>query len=249
MIAARPADVFYSCELVKWLVDNQLDPCSMYRCDRIDVSRSVLDEAIDNDNRFLSACRANAIIRHGQLDMAHLGIPNLHTNACGDFTLTGRNMWHTIGGLQESRDAIAFDVDSLALHAACAAGGLQIILPPECCVYKIDHRVTTINRTKYDWTPMGTWLDRYLVSHGFSVQQQNLARMLLDYPRRRVAGMDDLRFPSFERNFLWRARRMANGRGFKLNRGNWGLARVSLPIKEICRAEWQHESSSASLLA
>lgn len=239
MIVARPADVFYSNELVEWLVDNELDPLSMYRCDRVDVSRSVLDKDIRDANVFLAACRANVTMRHHQLDLTHLGIPNLHTNACGDFTLTGRELWHAIRGLEESRDAIALDVDSLALHGARAAGGSEVLLPPECCVYKIEHRETTINRTTQELTHMWRWLDRYLMTHGVSAQRQLLARMLLNYPSRKVAGMDHLRFPSFERNFLWRARRMAKGRGFKLNGRNWGLVQVSLPTKEICRAEWQ----------
>lgn len=62
----------------------------------------------------------------------------LDTFACGDFTLMHRDVWSQIKGYVEL-DLYALHIDSMAIISAKAIGCTQIVLPPESCVYHIDH--------------------------------------------------------------------------------------------------------------
>ena len=49
-------------------------------------------------------------------------IRDLHTNACGDFLLMSRKMWHTVRGFPLDNTVLSLDCNSLIMHAAAALG-------------------------------------------------------------------------------------------------------------------------------
>lgn len=75
-------------------------------------------------------------------------IDDLHTNACGDFTLLAREGWETIRGYAEFA-AYSFNIDSLGMAAAHYAGFEEVALLPPCVCFHIEHNLGS------GWTPEG----------------------------------------------------------------------------------------------
>jgi hypothetical protein len=75
-------------------------------------------------------------------------IENLHTNACGDFTLLSRAGWETIRGYAEFA-SYSFHIDSFGLAAAHYAGFEELALLPPCVCFHIEHSLGS------GWTPEG----------------------------------------------------------------------------------------------
>jgi len=75
-------------------------------------------------------------------------IENLHTNACGDFTLLSREGWNAIHGYAEFA-AYSFNIDSFGLAAAHYAGFAEVSLLPPCVCFHIEHSLGS------GWTPEG----------------------------------------------------------------------------------------------
>ena len=72
----------------------------------------------------------------------------LHTNACGDFTLMGREQWFDLRGYPEF-DAFSMNIDSVLCCAAHHAGFCEKILPDPMRIYHMEHQ------TGSGWTPEG----------------------------------------------------------------------------------------------
>jgi GT2 family glycosyltransferase len=75
-------------------------------------------------------------------------IYDLHTNACGDFTLLSREGWEAIHGYAEFA-AYSFNIDSLGVAAAHYAGYHEVALLPPCVCFHIEHSLGS------GWTPEG----------------------------------------------------------------------------------------------
>jgi hypothetical protein len=76
------------------------------------------------------------------------GVDDLHTNACGDFTLLSRAGWAAITGYAEFA-AYSFNIDSLGVVAAHYAGYGEVALLPPCVCFHIEHSLGS------GWTPEG----------------------------------------------------------------------------------------------
>jgi hypothetical protein len=72
----------------------------------------------------------------------------LHTNACGDFTLMGRDQWFDLRGYPEF-DIFSMNIDSVLCCAAHHAGFCEEILREPMRIYHIEHQ------TGSGWTPEG----------------------------------------------------------------------------------------------
>jgi len=70
--------------------------------------------------------------------------PQLHTNACGDFTLMSRDDWFAVRGYPEW-EIFSFHLDSVLLYIAHYAGIKEIILDDPMRMYHIEH--------SSGWTP------------------------------------------------------------------------------------------------
>lgn len=75
-------------------------------------------------------------------------LENLHTNACGDFTLLSREGWNAITGYPEF-EAFSMNIDSVGLAAAHYAGYEETALLPPCVCFHIEHSLGS------GWTPEG----------------------------------------------------------------------------------------------
>jgi hypothetical protein len=64
--------------------------------------------------------------------------PQLHTNACGDFTLMSREDWFAVRGYPEW-EIFSFHLDSVLLYIAHYAGIKEIILDDPMRMYHIEH--------------------------------------------------------------------------------------------------------------
>lgn len=64
--------------------------------------------------------------------------PQLHTNACGDFTLMSREDWNAIKGYPEW-EIFSFHLDSILLYIAHYAGIEEVILEDPVRIYHVEH--------------------------------------------------------------------------------------------------------------
>ena len=174
---------------------------------------------------------------------------DLHTNACGDFTLMTDAHWHIVRGHPIDTTGISLDLDSLVMHAAAANGVREVRWPSSCRLFKPSHRAISTARVKQVWRPWQRRLDRFLADKLSEVTAYRM-RTLFDYPRRTVAGAQSILGPSFERNLVRVARRWADGgRYIPTQPENWGLADVALETRTVCRADWEIGASASALLS
>jgi len=73
---------------------------------------------------------------------------DIHTNACGDFTLLSRAGWEKIGGYAEFA-SYSFNIDSVGVYAAHYGGIEETSLIPPCVCFHIEHSLGS------GWTPEG----------------------------------------------------------------------------------------------
>jgi GT2 family glycosyltransferase len=73
---------------------------------------------------------------------------NLHTNACGDFTLLSKEDWNTVRGYPEL-EVFSMHLDSLLCYAAHHSGAREATLSDPMRIYHIEHGSGS------GWTPEG----------------------------------------------------------------------------------------------
>jgi len=237
-LTSKAIDTFYSEELVRQIATAKLDEQAVYRCDRLDVhaKEGWMEQP---DELLIEELAKNTVHRHDRIVQSNLWkIRDLHTNACGDFMLMSAKIWHAIRGFQKDPTVLCLDADSIALHAAAAHGAREVYWQGDRNILKILHGNTHSQRTATVWKGWQTFLDTYV----FAKNRPELAiklRIWLDYPRRRVRGMEDILAPSIERSFVAKAVRYAqNETSLVTNSPDWGLANENLPEKIVMRASW-----------
>lgn len=237
-VTPKASDTVFSDQVIERIARRDLDPETMYRVNRYDIS----DPSVfaTPDSKLLDALASAESVCNDYIKQSrHWKIRDLHTNACGDFTLMARERWHQIRGHWRDETVLSLDLDSLAMHAAAAFGVKECRWPTDCRVYKPLHNATNSQRIRQVWRPWQHSLERSLVAIGIpSVAHQ--ARMAFDYPRRRVRGVESVVGPSIEKNFVHVATRWATGETPVLSQPeNWGLADEPLEIRTICSSEWE----------
>jgi hypothetical protein len=238
-VTPKASDTYFSPDVIAMIARRTLDVDTMYRITRYDVA--VEDESLlDLDDDALLAKLASlpssphALIR--QLPFWELR--DLHTNACGDFTLMSAAHWHLLRGHPRDTTILSLDIDSLVMHAAAAQGVGECRWPDSCRVFKPSHGNISSVRVKQIWRPWQRRLDKFL-SEKVSETAAHRFRTWLNYPRRTVRGVDSLLGPSIERNFVRPASRWARGaRLIPTQPENWGLADAALEQRVLCRAAW-----------
>lgn len=239
-ITPKASDTFFSPDVISMIAQRNLDLDTMYRIDRHDVlitNESIWD--LDDDT-LLANLAAMPSSPHALIwQKPYWGLRNLHTNACGDFTLMTDAHWHLLRGHPRDTTVLSLDLDSLVMHAAAANGVRECRWPDSCRVYKPSHGGMTASRVKQVWRPWQRYLDRFLADR-FSEVLAHQVRTVFDYPRRKVVGVNSVLGPSFERNLVRPAHRWARGqRQIPTQPENWGLADVPLEQRTLCQAEWE----------
>lgn len=153
-VMLAPIDNLFSDELIELIGKKNLDGDKFYRADRLDVSRNVLE--VDSPPEQLEFCKKNILwihnrygsilvvkrkkhLRSTNLDFSKIGnnLPLLHSNA-PDIMLMSREKWFLLRGYPEI-DIFGHNVDVLLCYMAFYCGLKEEVLPPECCLYHIDH--------------------------------------------------------------------------------------------------------------
>ena len=239
-VTPKASDTFFSPQAIAMLARRDLDEGTMYRIDRHDIVAE--DEAIWqlDDDALLSKLQCMPSMPHGWIEQSeHWGLRNLHTNACGDFTLMALRHWHRLRGHPSDTTVLTLDIDSLVMHAAAALGVRECRWPDDCRIYKPSHENLSNARISQIWTGWQRTLDN-LLSARLGQEAALRARILFDYPRRKVRGVETVVGPSIERNFVASASRWALGaKPPSWQPENWGLADVTLEERVVCRADWE----------
>lgn len=237
-VTPKALDTFYSEKLVATIGRQDLDERRVYRCDRLD-ARMEDETWLDlPDDELLAALARHVVLRNDRLTHSiDWKMRDLHTNACGDFILMTTKRWHEIRGYQKDPTVLCLDSDSIALHAAAAHGASEVHWQDEC-IYKVVHGNTHAQRVTTIWKDWQLKLDHYLILRHRRELAMNL-RIWLNYPRRRVRGLEEILAPSIERHFVAKAARYAkNDTSLVTNDANWGLARETLTERTVARAAW-----------
>ena len=143
-VLSMTADVLYSDALVRFLAQGNLDPQAVYRVDRTDVQRRVL-EAASHEGR-LASCEQSILRvsgRHRHFFDPKLGIPHLHVGGVGEFLLMSRSRWQALRGWPN----FICGEDVVLCYMANLQGAREIVLEPPMRVFHIDH-VGTVGRLR-----------------------------------------------------------------------------------------------------
>jgi hypothetical protein len=239
-VTFKASDTFYTPHVIAMLARRDLDPDTVYRIDRHDVL--IADESIWDlgDDDLIAKLQSLPSESHAYIQQSpHWELRDLHTNACGDFTLMSSAHWDLVRGHAKDDTVLSLDIDSLVLHAAVANGVRECRWPDSCRVYKPIHGNLHVVRVQQIWKPWQRRLDKIL-SEKISETAAHRVRTWLDYPRRKVRGVNSVVGPSIERNFVQPASRWARGqRMVPTQPETWGLADANLEERTLCRAGWE----------
>ena len=228
-------DVLYSDELMAFIASKALRADERYRIDRCDVDRNVLH--LDGLTDQLAYCGEN-IIHTSAFQPTRRRVrrlPQLHTDACGDFQLMSRHYWRLLRGYREA-DIVAAHVDGLLSYASYAAGVREVILKEPMRLYHIDHDGGFGQRTEVHPPRLEKWVSSLPVPRLGSRILVALCRVIFgDKSRAQVYGIPTLshsEYLSLCRDML------ASKRSYIFNDDAWGLGQEELSETVVCRAEW-----------
>jgi len=230
-------DVLYSDELLSFISAKELLDDNRYRVDRCDVDRNVVGYSTLPEQ--LDFCRSNIIRINAQ--QPQRGLPQLHTNACGDFQLMSRNYWHLLRGYRESDLAGAW-ADALLSYASFAAGVREVVLNDQMRIYHIDHDNKWDDRIKKDKLPMENWLSFRIMPSWLNKKLIGLYRILLESlgynQKSSVHGEPVLSYGEYRKMCK---DMIAGRRSYIFNDENWGLGQEILEEFVINAAEWDKD--------
>jgi len=230
-------DLLYPDELMSYIASKSLREDERYRVDRCDVDRNIVH--CNTLKEQLDYCRNNIIKINSHLHVgAKNGLPDLHTNACGDFQLMSREYWHLLRGYREA-DFVAAHVDGLLSYASYAAGVREIVLNAPMRIYHIDHDDKFTDRIEKARLPLENWLSFPFIPARLNNKMISLYRMFLVLMRYKlkstIYGVPTLDFTEF----LKICRDIVDGRRSHIfNDENWGLGEEKLPETLISLAKW-----------
>lgn len=233
----KVADAFYPEALIQALKSRPLDPQRLYRAMRVDVSAQATEFLGNPRNEFLAQCERLVEVRNEHLAQPYMPfhLPDLFTNACGDFQLLSKKRWHDLRGYWESGDVLGFETDSMFSYSAYAAGVREEQIISGGVVYKISHAGSHRHRVAISksWfacamLALEAALRRIGAGHGPAFW----LRVIFNYPAKIYSGV---RKPVYERSLL-RFRLLSLLPVLtRIKRENWGLANEQLLESVIAR--------------
>jgi hypothetical protein len=236
-------DLMLSDALVQFIAAEQLDPGTMYRVDRHDVSEKVMEQA-SLDERLAYAER-NVLRIFGREGFGPTstegdGVP-LQTNACGDFTLLSRELWLRLQGIPEEQEFHSLYFDGVLCHAAFRAGAREEVLRGPMRIYRIDRESTWADQDHpvvraIARTPLPHWLSAKILRHlrGAMPPTGSIKR----------AGVPIIEYASYQRMVADIA---AGLRPFVCNDSSWGLGEYELLETVISRGEWDRDDAEKEI--
>jgi hypothetical protein len=224
-VMLKVADAFYPDALIRFLAAGRLSPDQLYRAMRIDVTAKAADQLGRPREEFLAYCAECAAVHNEHLPQPQMPfrLPNLFTNACGDFQLLSRECLHALRGYWESSDVLSFEADSMLSYSAYA-GGIREEIISGGQVYKISHgqshshRVASHDSRLTDLLLIG---ESTLRRVGFGNAHVFWMRALFNYPPKSYGGVGK---PVYERSLLRYKLLSLCPALTRLKSRNWGLA-------------------------
>ena len=236
-ITQRATDLIYSDELVTYIAQKRLKKDQIYRIDRCEVDRNVVQH--NTLKAQLDFCQQNILRIHSlRASPPKNGLPNLHTNASGDFQLMSRHYWHLLRGYPEI-DIVAARVDALLSYMAYAAGIEELILNEPMCLYHIDHDNKFNEIHQKSKSKLEILLSLPLIPNYISSKMLSAYHILApDRGKVKVLGV-----PTLSRYQYDRLRRdiVAGKRSYTFNKDTWGLGEEHLEEFVISAADWDKE--------
>lgn len=221
-ILATNIDVLLSPALFEHITGPALRSGNIYRGNRWDVDRRILDLQSPDDmleqaetlafqvNYPHATVSFNDDIPEQIPMMDYLGyslLPEVHTMACGDFQLMHRDDWSRVRGYSEI-DTFSFHLDSLFAVTCHFAGIDEINFGNDYLHFHIDHTLGTSVKN-----------DSYVIENSKVMKHLSMA------------GLTNL------------ARNMElQGEHYQFNKANWGLAGHDLPVHAMTVAGWETQS-------
>ena len=236
-------DLLHSEELMSYIASKGLRRDELYRADRFDVDRNVvqydaLKEQLDYCQKNIIQVNAQAPQTHWWLQWSKRGLPNLHTNAAGDFLLLSKEHWQLLHGYPEIGLASGYS-DGILCFMAYAAGVKEVVLNEPMRLYHIDHDDKFTERLKRTRLPLENWLSFPFLPAWFNNKiialYGRFARLIGNKTKSSVHGVPILDFTEYRKI----ARDMVAGRrSYIFNDENWGLGQESLEEFVISTADW-----------
>ncbi len=204
---------------------------ALYRANRWDVDRKILDEP--DIGKMIKASAENCIRRNTRqgatetswiccdwneetnlFELAnYTWFPDLHTEGCGDFQMMDRESWLRLGGYCEV-DAFSMHIDSLFALTCHHAGIEEVDMADEHLHFHIDHSLG-------DEVKPSVYLTR---------------------------DKTELKHPSMMTLYNLHASMSALGSAYAFNEDGWGFAATDLPMTWLTRAEWESDQSPVAIL-
>lgn len=238
-IVGKSSDTFYSPQVIERIARQDLLENTVYRVDRRDVF--VDDPAtweLPDELLLEKFATMPGAVHEWIQQVPEWGLRELHTNACGDFTLMAARFWKELRGYPRDPTVLSLDCDSLVLHAAASLGAVECRWPGDCLVYKPAHSNMNATRVQQLWEPWQRRLDGYLLGRG-STRAALWFRSAFDYPKRKVRRVGSVTASSIERNFVSPARQWNAGTPYEPSQqSNWGLGDQRLETRVLNKAAW-----------
>jgi hypothetical protein len=258
-------DILFSNDLIELIARKTLQDDKIYRTDRQDVSKKVLE--IPSLSERLEFCRKNVIwihtrnisvpvlrrkrhhLRSENLDFNAkiTDFPNLHLNGA-DLLLMSKESWHSLRGFPE-RDNLGLGVEILLCNMAYLKGFEEKILPEQCSIYHIDHESRWRNTSPglCDKILFYCFTDKLASQLMFCLEDLNIGtikRKLTPGIFRKKSKEESFKVSSLACQHYWQVLyEMKNGkRPVAYNHEDWGLGAEDLEQYLIRRADWDYQA-------
>ncbi len=233
-------DALYSDPLVRFLAEGPLDRDALYRVERRDVPRSVLE--IPTLDAQLDWCSRNVRRVHRTRRFRYPGLPRLSIDCCGDFQLLARESFERLRGYREW-DLPSAHCDSMLAYAAYGAGIREVLLQPPLHLYHIDHPEGLGSRIRRRPPSALRVLEHVLPAR---IRNRAIGALGWALGWRVTSEVNGVPTLDWLDGGLEICRELAQGRRPPvLNDGDWGLGRESLPERTVARAAWEAETTTA----
>jgi hypothetical protein len=237
----KVADAYYQDSVIRQIALRQLARGRLYRLERWDVAETASQWLGRSRTDFLAQCASAVRARNKHLPQPWMpfSLPDLFTNASGDFQLLAAEDWQKLRGYTESSDVTSFEVDSMLEYSAYALGIIEERLKRDAAILKIEHGASHLHRVGEE----RNWISSTMLNFEkmirwapFGAARHFWLRALFNYPAKTYSGV---RKSVYERSVLRYKLLSMVPQLTGLKSEHWGLAGELLPEVVLNRAAWE----------
>lgn len=152
-------------------------------------------------------------------------MPNLFTNASGDFQLCAREVFFDLESFEELNNVYSYHTDSTFSYCAYASGVMEEILSDDCVVYKPFHGQMFSETVRVKRNFLENWardgnLSQFILKRFHSDDIVDFSRIIFGRPKTYVKGQ---RVPDYDSYMERMSHIVRETKTYKLNKsGSWG---------------------------